>query len=109
MNSDRKNIFSENEKTSFLAKITNLIYSKLEWILSFIIEFFSFFLECWGVAGDPRSGGSGRHGESLAAKRTFVGQRPRPCERAEQAELWLKLGGLFPLSYLKLGSLSNKS
>ena len=59
--------------------------------------------------GAPRREGSGRHSESLAAKRTFVGQRPRPCERAEQAELWLKLGGLFPLSYLKLGSLSNKS
>ena len=25
-------------------------------------------------------------GESLAAKRTFVGRSPRPCERAEQAE-----------------------
>ena len=24
--------------------------------------------------------------ECLAAKRTFVGRRPRPCERAEQAE-----------------------
>ena len=25
-------------------------------------------------------------GECLAAKRTFVGRSPRPCERAEQAE-----------------------
>ena len=30
--------------------------------------------------------GNGRHDESLAAKRTFVGRSPKPCERAEQTE-----------------------
>ena len=50
-----------------------------------------------GVRGcPPRRGGCGRHSESLAAKRTFVGQRPRPCERAEQAEQWLERGGYLP-------------
>ena len=34
-----------------------------------------------GVIMSKKSGG-----ECLAAKRTFVGRSPRPCERAEQAE-----------------------
>ena len=47
--------------------------------------------------GPPRRGGGVGLGDGLAAKRTFVGRSPRPCERAELAESRPKTGGGFPL------------
>ena len=47
--------------------------------------------------GAPRRGGGVGLGDGLAAKRTFVGRSPRPCERAELAEPRPKTGGFFPL------------
>ena len=47
--------------------------------------------------GPPRRGGGVGLGDGLAAKRTFVGRSPRPCERAELAESRPKTGGFFPL------------
>ena len=49
------------------------------------------------AATERRSGGGVGLGDGLAAKRTFVGRSPRPCERAELAEPRPKTGGFFPL------------